>query len=49
MGYPLDLSELYSLKVGIENNLDQVFHFPSQEGQWPDLNFTNFKLSYSSL
>ena len=40
MGYPLDLSELYSLKLGIENNRDQVFHFPSQEGTWQDLNLS---------
>ena len=28
MGYLLDFPELYSLKLGIENNRDQVFHFP---------------------
>ena len=28
MGYP------HSLKLGIENNHDQVFHFPPQEGKW---------------
>ena len=27
MGYPVDLLELYSLKIGIENNCDQVFYF----------------------
>ena len=32
MGYPLDPPELHSLKLGIENNRDQVFHFPSQAG-----------------
>ena len=39
MGYPLDPPKLHSLKLGIENNRDQVFHFPSQEGKWQDLNF----------
>ena len=28
MGYPLDLPKLHSLKLGIGNNRDQVFHFP---------------------
>ena len=28
MGYPLDPPELHSLKLGIGNNRDQVFHFP---------------------
>ena len=32
MGYPLDPPELHSSKLGIENNRDQVFHFPSQAG-----------------
>ena len=27
MGYPLDPPERHSLKLGIENNRDQVFHF----------------------
>ena len=27
MGYPLDPPELHGLKLGIENNRDQVFHF----------------------
>ena len=31
MGYPSDLPELFSLKLEIGNNRDQVFHFPSQE------------------
>ena len=39
MGYPLDPPELPSLKLGIENNRDQVFHFPSQEAKWQGLNF----------
>ena len=32
MGYPLDPPKLHSLKLGIGNNHDKVFHFPSQEG-----------------
>ena len=32
MGYLLDPPELHSLKLGIGNNPDQVFHFSSQEG-----------------
>ena len=39
MGYPLDPTKLHSLKLGIENNRDQVFHFPSQEGKRQDLDF----------
>ena len=38
MGYPLDPTKLHSLKLGIGDNGDQVFHFPSQEGKWQDLN-----------
>ena len=49
MGNPLDPPELHSLKLGIGNNRDQVFHFPSQEGKRQDLSFQNFKLSYWSF
>ena len=38
MAYPLDPPELHSLKLGIGNNRDQVFHFPSQEGKCQNLN-----------
>ena len=44
MGYLLDPPELHSSKLGIENNRDQVFHFPSQEGKWQDLNFHKLSL-----
>ena len=33
MRYPLDPPKLHSSKLGIENNRDQVFHFPFQEGK----------------
>ena len=39
MGYPLDPPKLHSLKLEIGNSRDQVFHFPSKEGKWQDLNF----------
>ena len=39
MWYPSDLPELFSLKLEIGNNRDQVFHFPSQEEMQQDLNF----------
>ena len=39
MRYPLDPPELHSLKLGIGNNRDQMFHFLPQEGKWQDLNF----------
>ena len=39
MGYPSDLPELHSLKLEIRNNHDHVFHLPSQEAKWQDLNF----------
>ena len=32
--YADDTTLMHSLKLGIENNRDQVFHFPSQEGKW---------------
>ena len=41
MGYPLDLPELHSLKLGIGNNCDQVFHFPSQEEQFSSFQFSS--------
>ena len=44
MGYPLDSPELHSLKLGIGNNRDQVFHFLSQEGKWQYLNFHKLSL-----
>ena len=39
MDTPLDNPELHSLKLETRNNHDQMFHFPSQEGKWQDLNF----------
>ena len=45
MGYPLNLYELYSLRLRLEigNNHDGVFHFSSQEGKWQYL--SSHKLS----